>query len=288
MKGLYNNMRWLFLIALFLNLAYISWQMLVPATDVYTNLPVLKNVDSIILLSELKQRGKIDSVSESVDLVQKSVELEAKVESVSVEVPISDRVGAERQDIVEEEVAEIKDDAVVVPDESVSTEVSQAKSAEDGSCYTLGPFRDLDKLRSLIRDIKSYVVKANFRAHEESLPSVYWIYIQPEKSRKQAIKTGKRLKDKKIKDFYIVREGEKNNAISLGYFRNKNSAFRLEKKVKKLGFDVLVEPIFKTYTVYWLDYQLVSGVSVPEAIIEKYSQSMKTDKISRLGRDCGV
>ena len=282
-------MRWLFLIALFLNLAYIAWQMLVPATDLYADLPVLKNVESITLISELKDRGKTDSVSETVDLVHNPVELEAKVETASVEDVSSYQPDIEQQEVAEEDVpTETQDDAVVVLKDSVSTEVSQAKPVEAESCFTLGPFRDLDKLRGFIREIKPYVVKADFRGQEENKLSVYWVYIPPEKSRKQAFKTGKRLKDKKIKDFYIVREGEKNNGISLGYFRNKNRAFKLEKKVKKLGFDVLVEPIFKTYTVYWLDYQLVSGVNIPEAIVEKYSQSTKTDKTSRLSRDCGA
>ncbi len=304
-------MRWLFLIALFLNLAYIAWQMLVPATDSYADIPVLKNVEPIILLAELKQKKETDSVSTAVDLLQKPVELEAEAETVSVEGLISDQAGSEQQDIVEK-IAEIKDDAVVVlkeslsnevslaekellsngvspaEKESVSADVSQVKSAEAESCFAMGPFRDLDKLRSFMREIKPYVVKADFRGQEESRLSVYWVYLPPEKNRKQAIKTGKRLKDKKIKDFYIIREGERNNGISLGYFRNKNRAFRLEKKVKKLGFDVLVEPIYKTYTLYWLDYQLVGGADIPEAIIEKYSQSTKTDKTSWLSRDCGV
>ena len=78
-------MRWLFLIALFLNLAYIAWQMLVPATDSYADIPVLKNVEPIILLAELKQKKETDSVSTAVDLLQKPVELEAEAETVSVE-----------------------------------------------------------------------------------------------------------------------------------------------------------------------------------------------------------
>ena len=284
-------MRWLFLIALFFNLAYIAWQMLVPATDLYADIPVLKGVEPILLLSELEQRKKIGSVSETVDQVQKPVELEAKAETVSVEGLISNYAGIEQQDIVEEVVAETKDDAVPVLKEPVLTESflteePQVTPAESESCFTLGPFRDLDKLRSLIQEIKSYVVKVDFRGQEESQLSVYWVYLPPEKSRKQAMKTAKRLKDKKIKDYFVIREGEKNNGISLGYFKSKNRAFRLEKKIKKLGFNVVVEPIFKTFTVYWLDYQLVGRESIPEEIIEEYGQS-KTGKTSQLSRDCG-
>ena len=166
-----------------------------------------------------------------------------------------------------------------------------ARSQEDdviqkASCFTMGPFRDLDKLRSLTREIKSYVVSTDFRGREEREQYLYWVYIQPEKNRKKAIETGKRLKAKKIKDFYVIREGEKIHGVSLGRFRNKNSAYGLAKKAKKLGFDVIVEPMFKTYTIYWLDYQLASGVNIPEALFEQYTQTTKKGKVSRLSRSC--
>ena len=111
--------------------------------------------------------------------------------------------------------------------------------------------------------------------------------MQPETSKRKAIATGKRLKEKKIKDFYLIREGEKIHGISLGHFRNKSGAYGLAKKVQKLGFDVQVEPVFKTYTVYWLDYQLASGASIPESIFDKQVKVGQKDKVSLLSRDCG-
>ena len=112
------------------------------------------------------------------------------------------------------------------------------------------------------------------------------MYVQPEVNHKKAVETGNRLKQKKIKDFYVILEGEKIHGVSLGHFRNKEGAYGLAKKVRRLGFDVQVEPVFKTYTVYWLDYQLASGVSIPKSILDQYIQSEKKDKISRLRRDC--
>jgi hypothetical protein len=76
------------------------------------------------------------------------------------------------------------------------------------------------------------------------------------------------------------------NGISLGHFRNKAGAYNLAKKVTKLGFDVNVEPIFKTYTIYWLDYQLAEGVTIPEKIFASYTANTNKDKVSRLKREC--
>ena len=60
----------------------------------------------------------------------------------------------------------------------------------------------------------------------------------------------------------------------------------LETVKEGLGFDVQVEPVFKTFTIYWLDYQLADGVSIPESIFDKYTKNTKKDKVSRLQREC--
>jgi hypothetical protein len=128
----------------------------------------------------------------------------------------------------------------------------------------------------------------DFRGREEKEPPLYWVYIKPEKNRATAIATGKRLKANKINDYFIIREGTKINGVSLGYFRNKKGATSLATRVEKLGFDVVLEPVFKTYTVYWLDYQLADGVKVPDSIFDKYIKAAKKDRIKRLHRDCAT
>ena len=181
------------------------------------------------------------------------------------------------KDAVEESVSAVREEPA-----GPAEEVQQ----QSASCFTMGPFRNLARLRSLTRDIKSYVVEADFRGGEEKELNLYWVYVKPEKNRAQAIKTGKQLKAKKIKDFYVIRDGEKINGLSLGYFRNKNSAYRLAKKVRGLGFDVTVEPVFRTHIVYWLDYRLAAGVTIPESVFEPYTRLTKKEKVSRQPRDC--
>lgn len=314
-------MRWLFLLLLSINLAYIAWELGRPPSEKHAEVAALKNVQPIVLLSEIKQQAVLDSETVEPEPVSKAAPANAGVSSVE-EVSSG---SASSKEAEAEETVPAKDVAI----EKLSDPVTEAAPAEQikekpdvtkrpapaavvakkveskkaqpvvavktapapvkqASCYTLGPFRDLDKLRSLTREIKSYVEKADFRGREEKEQTLYWVYIKPEKTRNKAIETGNRLKARKIKDFYVIRTGEKVNGLSLGHFRNKDGAYGLAKKVKNLGFDVTVEPVFKTYTVYWLDYQLSSGVVIPESIFNKYSKAAKKDKISRLSRDCGV
>jgi len=304
-------MRWLFLLVLCLNLVYIAWEMS-KSSDSYVDVPPLKNVPPIVLLSELKQQpAQPQSMSaEKAPLIQSGKAVADSAEKVSDEnaalakqdvaneAAAAKAVAVAKERPVEQEKPPVesskKTDLVDVvpadqgqkaPDQKAT---DQQAVAQAESCYTLGPFRDLDNLRGLTREIKSYVVKADFRGREEKEQTLYWVYLKPEKTRNKAIETGKRLKAKKIKDFYVIRDGEKENGLSLGHFRNRDGAYGLAKKVQKLGFDVVVEPVFRTYTVYWLDYQLSAGANVPESVFEKYINTAKKDKVSRLRRDCGI
>lgn len=287
-------MRWLFLLVLSLNLAYITWQLSVPAVDSYAKVQPLNNVPAIVLLSELQSKEQLTEEKLSAQLVPAPESVPSAVGGSN----LSDKQGgAAKADaepmIVAQRVTEdvVVDAAGKAPDTQPAavTAIGQEseESSQSGGCFTLGPFRDLEKLRGLTRDIKDYVVAADFRGLEEKEQSLFWVYLRPEISIEKAIETGERLKANKIKDFYIIREGDKIYGISLGRFRNKASAFRLAKKVSKLGFDVLTEPLFKTYTVYWLDYQLADDVSIPGAVFEKYIPSAETGEVSHLGRDCG-
>lgn len=304
-------MRWLFLFVLSLNLAYFAWQSTREPDDSYTHVEPLRNVPSIVLLSEVNDSlGELEA--DSMDTVASSA-ADAPAEGDG---PADKPAAADVAEQQSEEVSSVaaSETAVQVTADSASQSataestpektvkqqsslVAERRAAQpdvpataalqpEETCFTLGPFRDLDKLRSLTREIKSYVTEADFRGKEERGPAIYWVYLTPEKSRKEAIATGKQLKSKKIKDFYIIRDGAKINGISLGHFRNKAGAYGLAEKVKKLGFDVNVEPIFKSYTIYWLDYQLAEDVTIPEKIFDKYTANTNKGKVTRLKREC--
>jgi len=281
-------MRSLFIFVVLLNLAYITWQVSQSASDSYVKVQPLNGVPPIVLLSEVQKKeqpGPADQVTalakqEAADVAADDPSV---IDQASAEPVVIAAVVAEKTPATVPEVESAKE----VPD-AIARELAPEKQSQNGGCYTLGPFRDLDTLRSLTREIKSYVVAADFRGREEKEQTLFWVYIRPEINIDKAMETAERLKANNVKDFYVIREGEKVNGISLGRFRNKDRAFRLQKKVSKLGFDVLAEPIFKIYTVYWLDYELADGVRIPEAVFDKYIQSINTDEVRRLSRDCNA
>ncbi len=255
-------MRWLFLLLLALNLAYISWGVMNESGDPYADVRPLKNVQSISLLTERKQEGAAELLKAEQPLGQ---------ESPAAAVPGKVKASVEAVKSV-----------ALKPEAAQKVEIA----AQVESCFTLGPFRHLDKLSGFIREIKSYVVAADFRGREEKEQTIYWVFIQPEASYIKALEVSKRLQAKKVNDFYIINDGDNIHGLSLGRFRNKAGAYGLAKKVKNMGFDVIVEPIFKTTTIYWLDYQLIEGVEIPEEILAEYVHVKGENKVSRLSRQC--
>jgi len=288
-----HTMRWLFLFVLLLNLAYIAWEMSRPATDTYSNIKTTsKNVQPIVLLSELKHQRSADINQLDVTAGKQGGDLEGGSTPVVAAQNAADQIDAKyvatgRAETEQPGTGKAGSDLIqtaALPQKNLPVPIQK----KNDSCYSLGPFRDLDVLRELTRELKPYVVTVDFRGSEAKEQALYWVYVKPERNREAAIETGARLKASQITDYFIIREGEKVNGISLGYFRNKNGASDLVSRVKKLGFDVVLEPVFKTHTVYWLDYQVGGDVKIPDAIFDKYIKAAKKDRIKQLSRDCAV
>jgi hypothetical protein len=286
-------MRWLFLLVLALNIAYILTQINDPYPDASEVVSSSDGVETIILLKELEAR-KISAEHDSAESspeddsilaegftdgsISDDSESSAGVSSLSAQPSgVSDDAGA-----TDAGVSDVDKTDVDEPRPEVLTEVRGALQ----SCFTYGPFRDLEVLLELKREIKPYVSEIEYRSREESERTTYWVHIKPAKNRTAAKATARKLKAKKIKDFYIVRSGENNNAISLGHFKSKKRASDLTKKLVKQGFDVIVEPVFKSYTLYWLDYQLASSAVIPESVDKKYAKKSAQENFSRLDREC--
>lgn len=149
-------------------------------------------------------------------------------------------------------------------------------------CYTLGPFKDEALANTVSELLRRHVKKLKRRSREESEQHRYWVYIPSLDSRTAAIAMSKRLAKEKIKDYYIIRSGSKNNGISLGHFKEKHHAYRRLERLTALGFAVDIEPVSQVYQVYWLDYQVL-GESPAELEAIK---SFQEDGVARLDRAC--
>lgn len=180
---------------------------------------------------------------------------------------------------------EIGQESVAVPKTATerSPDEGEKMPAMQGSeCFTLGPFRDLEKLRAVTRGIKKYVVAASFRSHEEREQERFWVYVPPAGSFSEAKELTGNLKKMKVRDYFVVKSGPQVNAISLGHFTEKKRAYAHADHMTRLGLKPEVEALFKNYTIYWLDYEVASVTSIPDSVLGKHI----TGKINHLIRDC--
>lgn len=184
---------------------------------------------------------------------------------------------SERQDLAVDEGALVDESTSVA-----AVEMEPEDEKPDRLCYTLGPFRDEEKVEQTKSAIAEYVDDLIIRKREQSEQHRFWVYVAPQKTRAEAVNVSKLLAEKKIKDYYIIRSGEKNNGISLGHFKEKKHADRRVKKLSRLGFDVKMEVIYQNFLVYWLDYSAIDkaeeGGDVLHGLVE--------EGVARIDRTC--
>ena len=180
--------------------------------------------------------------------------------------------------------AETLPDEVAEPVAETAAEPAAPAVAQNAAdiCYTVGPFRDLDKLRGIIKAIRDEVVEASFRSREESEQTLFWVYLAPHASLADARAKTRALRSNGIDDSFIITDGDKARGISLGYFREKPRAYKLRDTVAGKGFQPRIDPIFRNYTIYWLDYQ----VSRDADAVDPLAGQDLGESVSRFDRAC--
>jgi hypothetical protein len=179
-----------------------------------------------------------------------------------------------------------KDSKVKIVKDSVEAvdnkPIDNDKVADEDLCYTLGPFKDEKKLRQSQLILSEQVLDLAVRKREERQRHRYWVFLPSFKSRAEAIDMSKKLAQKNVKDYYIVRNGSQGKGISLGYFKEKTYADKRVGSLKKKGFDAGIEVIYRNFDIYWLDYRVASD----KQLSDEYVSEILTEGVSRLDRNC--
>lgn len=294
-------MRWLFLLLLVLNIGYLAWELQRERPRAVHTTALPAGVERIVLLHELEsgkaEKEDIAQPDTAPDMQQAQVKLSeddstqlqqadaGQLQAMPAQAAVAANVSADIETMAESQVParpEAPADRPEVTPE-VTPEVSSEERPAVDLCYTLGPFSEMQTLRLVTREIKDYVVEASFRSREEQEQSMFRVFIKPVGSKKEAKALIKELVSNNIRDYFIITDGPNKNGISLGYFSSKRRAYSHADRVRKLGFDVIVEPVFRTYTIYWLDYRIKSGNKIPQQIFDDHLENTA----QRLSRTCG-
>lgn len=152
------------------------------------------------------------------------------------------------------------------------------------ACYTLGPFASETGASEVNETLGSLGLATQQREGTRRELTGYWVYIPPFPSRAEAKKVTALLKDRAVKDFQIVANGPKKNAISLGFFRNHDSAEQHYARISALGLNPVKEDNYRENSGLWLDFSSPNRPPLPEAIVDALQQQY--GGIAMHERDC--
>lgn len=136
------------------------------------------------------------------------------------------------------------------------------------SCYSLGPFSGVGGAGEAANTLKSLGLLTTIREETRRELRGYWIYLPPFPSRKDAIQVTRMLKERGVKDFLIVPSGSKKNAISLGFFRSRESAEQHRARIQALGLLPQFDENYRENNGFWLDFASLNKPPLPAVVVE--------------------
>lgn len=152
------------------------------------------------------------------------------------------------------------------------------------ACYTLGPFASETGAHEVSETLASLGLVTQQREGTRRELTGHWVYIPPLESRAEAKKITEILKQRGIKDFQIVANGVKKNAISLGFFRSRDSAEQHFSRISALGLQPVKEENYRENSGLWMDFSSPNRPPLPEAIVDALQQQY--GGIAMHERDC--
>ena len=157
--------------------------------------------------------------------------------------------------------------------ESQQMETTKSTVANEESCFNLGPFKKRKKALQINKELKTMGIVASMHINKDKKRPGYWVLIPPEKDRKSARKSIAQLKNKNIKDFFLVATGTQKNAISLGVFSRAELAQKRQKAIKKLGFTVSIDKVNLPKREYWLEWPTTADVIIEAKVLNRWRKS---------------
>lgn len=123
------------------------------------------------------------------------------------------------------------------------------------TCWMLGPFEDESTARTLQQRLLALEVDLQLKALATPVAPDYWVYIEPQMSRKAALRLLRELQASQI-DSFIIGEGELENGISLGFFPDEKSARKVQRARAEDGYAVKIKSVVRSAEELWVVLQV--------------------------------
>ena len=143
---------------------------------------------------------------------------------------------------------------------SNKTKQVSENSITDQRCYSVGPFKDESDAKFLGIRAGALGFSSQMRSLATGGSIEHWVHIPPLANRQQSLQLLRELQGRGV-DSYIITQGELAEGISLGLFRNKQSADSLSKKMQGMDYNVVIKEVLRGEKELWLEFPQVSALT---------------------------
>lgn len=143
---------------------------------------------------------------------------------------------------------------------SYKSKQADKRNATEQRCYSVGPFKDEDDAKFLGMRAEALGFEAEMRSLATGGSIEHWVHIPPLANRQQSLQLLRELQGRGI-DSYIITQGDLAEGISLGLFKNKESAGRLTQKMLDMEYDVVIKEVVRGEKELWLEFPQVSALT---------------------------
>jgi hypothetical protein len=145
--------------------------------------------------------------------------------------------------------------AVVNPVLDVATTMPEATALPAAACLRAGGFESEAAAERIAKGLRDEGSNVRRLGEEVGVTTRYWVMLPPAKSAAAAAPLLERLQRAGVKDFYLIRNGENVNAISLGVFSAKGSAQRRVEQLRGLKLTPRIEEITLPRSRWWVEFE---------------------------------
>ena len=117
-------------------------------------------------------------------------------------------------------------------------------------CWMIGPFKEEITGKQVIGRLAAMDISLSLTSLEVAGAPDYWVHLEPQVSRKAAIKLLRELQTKNI-DSFLITKGELENGISLGFFTRSSLAQQVYEERLKQGYTAKIKEVPRTLTQIW-------------------------------------
>ena len=244
-------MRWFFYLLLASNLLYLGWYL-------FAEKHTLQVIDSTSL-----------SGGKRLVLLSEVAQPELRISNVApVEQP-------------QETAKEPQPAAQVVEGDNAETAPEPAPPTAQFACLRIGNIATQTTQKAMLDAVEQGQGKVMDKGTEQGTKINYWVLLPPAKSRQAASKVAAQLKAKGVKDFYLVRDDENTNAISLGVYSSESSVKRRQREIRDLGIGLKpqIRELELAAQRYWLTIQFEADKVVDNTVFSSLDSNARVSTI---------